>query len=77
MRSGVPADDDRAVALAKRHRRGIETFYDCSPAMHRGLAGMYLADPRFTQRYEDVAPGLAQYVHDAIHANADRLEADG
>jgi hypothetical protein len=35
---------------------------------------MYLADPRFTQHYEDVAPGLAQYVHDAIHANADRRE---
>ena len=60
--------------LAERHRLGIETFYDCSRAMHRGLADMYLADPRFTQHYEDVAPGLAQYVHDAIHANADRRQ---
>jgi hypothetical protein len=33
---------------------------------------MYLTDPRFTRTYEDVAPGLAQYVRDAIHANADR-----
>jgi hypothetical protein len=31
---------------------------------------MYVADPRFTQHYEVVAPGLARYVHDAIHANA-------
>ena len=60
--------------LAERHRLGIETFYDCTSATHRGLADMYLADPRFTHHYEDVAPGLAQYVHDAIHANADRRE---
>ena len=33
---------------------------------------MYVADPRFTKTYEDIAPGLAQYVRDAIHANADR-----
>jgi hypothetical protein len=33
---------------------------------------MYVADPRFTKSYEDQAPGLAQYVRDAIHANADR-----
>ena len=33
---------------------------------------MYVADPRFTKTYEDLAPGLAAYVRDAIHANADR-----
>jgi hypothetical protein len=40
--------------------------------VHRGLAEMYIADERFAKRYEDVAPGLARYVHDAITANADR-----
>jgi DNA-binding transcriptional MerR regulator len=35
-------------------------------------AEMYVADERFAKRYEDVAPGLARYVHDAITANADR-----
>lgn len=74
LASGVPADDERAMDLAERHRASIERFYDCSYAMHRGLGDMYLADPRFTQHYEDVAPGLAQYVRDAIHANADRHE---
>ena len=47
-------------------------FYPCSYEMHVGLAGMYLADPRFTKTYDDVRPGLARYVRDAIHANADR-----
>lgn len=30
------------------------------------------ATPRFSAHYDDQAPGLAQYVRDAIHANADR-----
>ncbi len=38
--------------------------------MHVGLAEMYLADPRFTATYEKMAAGLAQYLHDAIKANA-------
>ena len=40
--------------------------------MHRNLAEMYLADERFKQTFDDVAPGLAQYVHDAIVSNAER-----
>jgi hypothetical protein len=36
---------------------------------------MYLADERFTDTFENVSPGLARYVRDAIHANADRHEA--
>jgi hypothetical protein len=31
---------------------------------------MYVADPRFTAMYEEVAPGLAVFVRDAIVANA-------
>jgi MerR family transcriptional regulator, thiopeptide resistance regulator len=71
---GVPADDERAMQLAERHRQGVQKFYDCSSAMHRRLAQMYLTDPRFKKHYEDVATGLAQYLHDAIGANAERLD---
>ena len=52
-----------------------DAFYDCSYQMHVGLAEMYLADPRFTATYEKIAPGLAQYLHDAIKANAARRTA--
>jgi hypothetical protein len=45
--------------------------------MHRGLADLYLADPRFTKTYEDIRVGMAQYVHDAIHANADQGQGQG
>ena len=44
----------------------------CRHEVHRDLGDMYVADPRFTQIYDDQEPGLAQYVRDAIHANADR-----
>lgn len=72
MRRGMPADGLVATELAERHRAGIERFYDCTHEMQVALAQMYLADERFRQHYEDVAPGLTQYVHDAIVANATR-----
>jgi DNA-binding transcriptional MerR regulator len=76
MRRGLPADGAEAMAAAEAHRAQITRwFYDCGYDVHRGLAQMYLADPRFTARYENIAPGLARYVHDAILANADRAEA--
>ena len=73
MRAGLPAGGPEAMDLAERHRQHISRyFYDCGYDMHRGLADMYLADERFTANYDSVEPGLAQYVHDAIQANADR-----
>lgn len=68
-------DTDAAFAAAEAHRAGIERFYPCNYEMHRGLADMYLADPRFTEYYENLGVGMAQWVHDAIHANADRVQA--
>jgi DNA-binding transcriptional MerR regulator len=72
MRAGVAADDPRAMELAEQHRQHISRwFYDCGYDIHRGLAEMYLADERFGKNYDDMAPGFAQYVHDAMIANAD------
>jgi MerR family transcriptional regulator, thiopeptide resistance regulator len=73
MADGEPATGERAMDAAEQHRLHIhDRFYDLTPEFHRDLGDMYLADPRFTKTYEDIAPGLAQYVRDAIHANADR-----
>ena len=78
LRTGLPASGARAMDLAERHRQHIsQYFYECGYPMHRGLADMYLADPRFTGHYESAEPGLAQYVHDAFHANADRHQPAG
>jgi DNA-binding transcriptional MerR regulator len=72
-RAGLPATSPAAMDAAEAHRRHIHSrFYDVSYEFHRSLADMYVADPRFTKTYDDQEPGLAQYVRDAIHANADR-----
>jgi hypothetical protein len=72
LTAGVAVDSDRAAALAERHLDGIRRAYDCGYEMQVNLAEMYLADERFTRYYDRVAAGLAQYVHDAIVANAAR-----
>ena len=60
-----------AMDLAEAHRRHIDRwFYACSPDMHRGLASMYTADPRFSAYFEERREGLAAFVADAIRANA-------
>ncbi|HEY4624678.1 MAG TPA: MerR family transcriptional regulator [Blastococcus sp.] len=73
LRNGVPADSDRAMDIAEEHRQQISrNFYDCPPEMHAGLGRMYVDDERFTTHYEQIAPGLAQYVSTAVQANAAR-----
>ncbi|MFD7904848.1 MerR family transcriptional regulator [Kitasatospora sp. NPDC059747] len=73
--AGEPADGTLAMDLAEEHRQHIcQNFYDCTFTIHRGLAGLYVGDPRWTDSYEKIAPGLAQWLHDAILANAARHE---
>lgn len=73
--AGVPADDPRAMDQAEQHRLNIDKrFYPVSYEMHVGLAEMYVADPRFAANYEKIRAGLAQYMHDAILANAARMK---
>ena len=71
--AGLPADSDEAMDAVEAHRQQISRdFYACSYDLHRGVAELYVSDPRFTATYEKIAPGLAQYAHDAILANAAR-----
>jgi hypothetical protein len=73
MRSGAAADSVPAMDVAEEHRQHISRwFYDCPPPMHAGLGRMYVEDERFAANYEQVAPGLAQYVSTAVQANAAR-----
>ncbi|MFE9422597.1 MerR family transcriptional regulator [Kitasatospora sp. NPDC006697] len=73
LRAGVAPGSTEAMDLAEEHRRQIcDNFYDCTHAIHRGLACLYIQDPRFTATFEKTAEGLAQWTHDAIVANADR-----
>jgi DNA-binding transcriptional MerR regulator len=73
IRAGEPATGTVAMDLAEAHRQHlIRWFYDCGYDGHRGLAELYISDPRYTEPYEKIAPGYSRYVHDAMIANADR-----
>lgn len=72
-RSGEPATGEAAMDAAEQARRHInDRFYECSHEFHTCLGEMYVSDPRFTATYEELEPGLAQFVRDAIVANAAR-----
>ncbi|MEP7191625.1 MAG: TipAS antibiotic-recognition domain-containing protein [Actinomycetota bacterium] len=71
--AGLPATSATAMDAAEQHRLHVQRwFFDITPELHRNLGDRYVTDPRFMKNYENLAPGLAQYVRDAIHANADR-----
>jgi DNA-binding transcriptional MerR regulator len=69
--SGARPDGAEALAAAERHRRFISRwFYDCPPPLHRGLGELYVADGRFRASWDRHGMGLAEFVRDAVAANA-------
>jgi hypothetical protein len=63
--------------LIAEHYDSLRVFYDPTPVMYRGLANMYVSDPRFTAYYDKHRAGLATFMHDAMLYYADALEAEG
>jgi MerR family transcriptional regulator, thiopeptide resistance regulator len=73
MRAGTPPTDPAVMDLAEQHRQHTERwFHDCDHDAHRGLAVTYRDNERIGLNFDEVAPGLSKYIHDAIIANADR-----
>jgi hypothetical protein len=73
LSDGATPNSARAMDVAAEHRRHIDRwFYPCSIEAHVGLGEMYVADDRFAANYEKHRVGLAQFVCDAIRANAGR-----
>ena len=71
--AGEPPTGTASMDLAEEHRQHLSRwFYNCGYGMHRGLAELYVSDPRYMASYDEIEPGFSQYVHDAIMANADR-----
>lgn len=67
-------DSPEFQTLVEQHHQAIEVFYDCSPEMYRGLASMYVTDPRFKEFYDKFRPGLAEVLHKAINYYCDQKE---
>lgn len=70
MKAGAPPTDPEVQAAVEDHRLHIDRcFYPCSKAMHQGLGQMYVADSRFADNLDQVAPGFARFLSDAISAS--------
>jgi len=69
MTAGMTPDAREAREVAQEHRLHIQRwFYECTPEIHQGLGAMYLADGRFKDTYDNLAPGLADFISQAITA---------
>ena len=56
-----------AQRAAELHKEWLgHTWTKYSPAAHRGLCEMYVQDPRFTAYYEEIAPGAAAFLQEAV-----------
>jgi DNA-binding transcriptional MerR regulator len=76
LQAGEPATGAVAMALAEEHRAHLSRwFFACDHGQHRQVAAGYVADPGTVATWDEVAPGFAGYVHDAIVANAERAGA--
>lgn len=69
VKAGVAADSEEAKAIFELHRRWLQMTWKeglYSPAAHKGLAAMYLADDRFRAYYDKEVPGCAELLTAAI-----------
>ncbi len=71
---GLDTAGDEGQAIADLHRRWLSiTMGSYSPAAHTMLGEMYVADERFTAYYDDMVPGCAAFLRDAIAAYTAQL----
>ena len=76
VRHGLPTDSPEAGKLVRTHRQVLSTFFPVTPAKHYLISRGYISDERFTSYYETQQPGLAQWLADAIEAEAERARVD-
>ncbi|GAB5408050.1 MAG: MerR family transcriptional regulator [Balneolaceae bacterium] len=62
-----PIDSDVVQSLIHRHHSTNERFYKTDAVMYKGLADLYVSDPRFAEFYNKYKPGLASFLRDAMY----------
>ncbi|RBP99782.1 hypothetical protein CRD59_01720 [Bifidobacterium xylocopae] len=68
-RAGFDPTGIQALALVEEQQQAL-TWFHVTPSMHLILGRMYVADPRFRRHYEQLEPGLAEWMLTAIEAAA-------
>jgi len=77
LATGLPADSDAVAAIMRRHWAWIAKSWNREPTpdAFTGLGRLYLENPEFTARYEAIAPGLTEYLAEAMRVFAARRAA--
>ncbi|ASR38848.1 MerR family transcriptional regulator [Prauserella marina] len=70
FRKGTEAGSEEANALADRHRASIDSYFDCTISMQVCIGRGFVTDPEVATFYDDVEPGLANWLREIIEANA-------
>jgi hypothetical protein len=67
-------EDSAVQKLIAQHYALINTLYDCSFELYRGLGKLYIEDKRFTAFYDKYKKGLAQFMQKAMNYYSDTHE---
>lgn len=59
--------------VIQQHHDGIRFFYEPTPKIYKGLADMYVLDPRFRVNFEKYHIDLPEFMRDAMYVYADRI----
>ncbi len=65
--------DPKVQALVAQHFAWIGNFYTVTPQIYRGLALLYVKNDEFRAFYERVAPGLPDFLSEAMIHYADNV----
>ena len=67
VRAGLSPESGAGQEVAALHRRWLTiTGNRYEPDKHRGIAELYVDDPRFTAYYDKAVPGCARFLRDAV-----------
>lgn len=74
LAQGLPADSDAVAAIMRRHWVWIGKSWnrEPTPEAFAGLGHLYLDNPEFIARYEAIAPGLTEYLAEAMRVFAEK-----
>lgn len=67
-----PGDPDVQAAVGEYYEYLNKYFYTCEIEFLRGLADMWVQDPRFAVNYERIREGGAAFVREAVHIYCDQ-----
>lgn len=65
------AASDEVQALIAKHYDNLRKFYEPNPELYRGLAELYVSDPRFAEHFRKFHPGLPEFMKEAMEAFCD------